>query len=165
MQSLAEHASATVVLAAKHEEDMVLLELCQGNPMFSMRLTVGERVPRGTTALGRAVYAAMPDAVRELRVRDFARTIKKDDWPAVEQGLEQAVRDFRKHGFVFSMGDWNKDICAVSVPLLSHDGSRALAFSCTGQSHALPRSRLLNDIGPRLVQLRDRVKAALGETF
>jgi DNA-binding IclR family transcriptional regulator len=165
MQELAEYASGTVVLAARHDDDMVLLELCQGNPMFSMRLSVGERVPRGSTALGRAVYAALPDELRQARMRDYERSFKKEDWPRVLQGLDQSVRDYRKHGFVFSIGDWNKEICAVSVPMLSADNARALAFSCTGQAHALPRTRLLNDIGPRLIELRDRVKVAVGDGF
>ncbi|HEU0202998.1 MAG TPA: helix-turn-helix domain-containing protein [Burkholderiaceae bacterium] len=83
MQALAEHASATVVLAARHEQDMVLLELCQGNPMFSMRLVVGDRVPRGMTALGRAAFAGLPDDDRPQRLQEFARAVKKDEWPRI----------------------------------------------------------------------------------
>src|SRR5687767_12890616 len=54
MQELADHSQATVALGARDGLNMVFLELCHGSQLFRLRLDVGERVPRGTTALGRA---------------------------------------------------------------------------------------------------------------
>jgi DNA-binding IclR family transcriptional regulator len=74
------------------------------------------------------------------------------------------VRDYNKFGFCFSLGDWNRDVYAVGVPMVSENG-RILAFSCSGPAQTMTRKRLLSDIGPRLIELRDRVKEQLGGSF
>jgi DNA-binding IclR family transcriptional regulator len=51
---------------------------------------------------------------------------------------------------------------AVGVPMASGDGARIFAFSCFGAPHEMPRTRLVTEIGPRLVQLRDRVRDSIG---
>ena len=58
MQELADYTQAAVMLAVPEGMRMLLLEVCQGDAMFNMRLEKGARVPHGTTALGRADLAA-----------------------------------------------------------------------------------------------------------
>lgn len=163
MQELADHSQATVALAARDTVNMVFLEICHGNPLFRSRLEVGERVPRGTTALGRAGFAGLSPPERASALETYRAVVKKADWPRVRDGLEQAVRDHEKYGFCFSLGDWNPGLFAVGVPMVSRDGRQVMAFSCFGQVHEMTRARILNDLGPRLVGLRDRVRKALGE--
>ena len=163
MQELADYTQATVALGARDGVNMVFLEICHGNQLFRLRLEVGERVPRGTTALGRAGYAALSPEEREQTLATYLPTIKKADWPTVREGLDQAVKDYEKYGFCFSLGDWNKNVFAVGVPMLSKDRNKVMALSCFGPIHEMTRARLITDIGPRLVEMRDRVKNALGE--
>ena len=42
-------------------------------------------------------------------------------------------------------------------------GKKVMAFSCFGPVHEMTRARIITDLGPRLVELRDRVRNALGE--
>jgi len=163
MQELADYSQATVALATRDDVNMVFLELCHGNPLFRLRLEVGERVPRGTTALGRAGFAALSPEERAQALSTYRAIVKKADWPRVREGLEQAVRDYGKHGFCFSLGDWNPNVFAVGVPMVSRDRRKIMAFSCFGQAHEMTRARIVGDLGPRLVGLRDRVQGALGE--
>lgn len=163
MQELAERSQATVALAARDDVNMVFLEICHGNPLFRSRLEVGERVPRGTTALGRAAFAGMAPEVRERAMQTYRSVVRKADWPPIRDGLERAVRDHQRYGFCFSLGDWNPGLFAVGVPMVSRDGRQVMAFSCFGQAHEMTRARIVNDLGPRLVELRDRVRSSLGE--
>ena len=163
MQELADYSQATVALGARDGVHMVFLEICHGNQLFRLRLDVGERVPRGTTALGRAGYAALSPEERAHALTTYLTNVKKADWAKVREGLDQAVKDYEKYGFCFSLGDWNKNVFAVGVPMISKDGKKVMAFSCFGPIHEMTRARLITDIGPRLVELRDRVKNALGE--
>jgi DNA-binding IclR family transcriptional regulator len=165
MQELANYAEATVTLGAPHGQDMVFLEICHGNQVFMMRVAVGQRVPHGMTALGRSYIAAMTPEQRERYSIDYRPRVKPDEWKRLEEITEQAVRDHEKYGFCFSMGDWNADVFAAGVPLVSNDRSKIVAFSCSGPVHQMTRKRLISDIGPRLVQLRDRVNATLGGVF
>jgi DNA-binding IclR family transcriptional regulator len=163
MQELADHSQATVALAARDDVNMVFLEICHGNPLFRLRLEVGERVPRATTALGRAGFAALSPQERAQALSTYRGIVKKADWPRVREGLEQAVEDYEKYGFCFSFGDWNPNVFAVGVPMTSREGSKVMAFSCFGQVHEMTRARVVGDLGPRLVALRDRVANALGD--
>jgi DNA-binding IclR family transcriptional regulator len=55
--------------------------------------------------------------------------------------------------------DWNPEVFAIGVPMVSADGSRVLAFNCSGRVSVMTREKLVNDFGPRLVALRDKVYA------
>jgi DNA-binding IclR family transcriptional regulator len=165
MQELADSAGATVALGAPHGQDMVFLEICHGNPVFMMRVAVGQRVPHGMTALGRAYIAALPEAERARFSAEYRPRVPAAEWAQLSAVTDQAIADVQQHGFCFSLGDWSDEVFAAGVPMVSADGHRILAFSCSGPVHEMTRERLLTDIGPRLVALRDRVHAALGGMF
>ena len=165
MQALADAAGATVALGAPHGQDMVFLEICHGNPVFMMRVAVGQRVPHGMTALGRAYIAALPEAERQRYSAEYKPRVPTAEWARLEALADQAIADVQQHGFCCSLGDWSDEVFAAGVPMVSADGRKVLALSCSGPVHEMTRERLLNDIGPRLVALRDRVHAALGGQF
>ena len=165
MQQLADDAGATVALGAHHGQDMVFLDITHGNQVFMMRVAVGQRVPHGMTALGRAYIAALAPDEREVFSREYRKRVKPAEWPRIEQMTQQAIADYEKYGFCFSMGDWSEDVFAAGVPMISNDRSKILAFSCSGPVHEMTRKRLVSEIGPRLVQMRDRVHATLGGVF
>ena len=166
MQDLADATQATVSLGARDgKEHMIFLEICQGSQMFRMHMAVGQRVPHGTTAMGRAYLAALPEPARAEIIEQYHELTPKKEWPAVRAGIEQAAADYAKYGFCFSLGEWNKEVWAVGTPMVSNDGSRVLAFNVSGPVFAMDRQRLIDDIGPRLMALRDRVFAATGGNF
>lgn len=162
MQELADYAEASVALAARDGDQMVFLEICHGNQLFRLGLEVGERVPRGTTALGRAGHVALSAEERERATNSYLNDVPKQDWPKVRRGLDQALRDYEQLGFCFSLGDWNENVFAVGVPLAAGDDGKVFAFGCFGPAHAVTRERLIDDLGPRLVRLRDRIAAQFG---
>lgn len=165
MQELATHSQATVAMAGRDGDKMVFLEICHGNQLFRLRMEVGERVPRGTTALGRAGHVAMGPAERKAMLASYLKAVDRSEWPSIEAGIAQSIRDYEQYGFCFSLGDWNKDVFAVGVPMVSDDASRILAFSCFGPVGSMTRERLIDDIGPKLVALRDRVRSRVGGVF
>lgn len=165
MQELADYAQATVSLGARDQAHMVYLEVCQGSQMFQMRMEVGARVPHGTTAMGRAYLCALSEEERKAKIEVFRRMTNKEEWENLKASFEKACRDYQKYGFCLSLGDWNKDVYAVGVPMVSRDGKRVLAFNCSGPLFDMTRQRLIQDLGPRLVQLRDKVYAATQGNF
>ena len=93
--------------------------------------------------------------MEQIRIRNEAA------WPKIKGGIEQALKDYEKKGFCFSLGDWKKDVHAVAAPLIPSDGSRVLVFSCAGAAFQLRRHMLEDDIGPRLLNLVTNVKDVL----
>ena len=78
-------------------------------------------------------------------------------WPKIRAGILGARQDYENYGFCFSLGDWNPDVFAVGVPLVSADRSRILAFNCSGRISVMTREKLIHDFGPKLVALRNTV--------
>lgn len=165
MQALADDTQAAVMLGAADGLRMVLLEVCQGDAVFQLRLAPGDHVPHGSTALGRAELAARPPAAFDAALATLRAACPKTRWPAIRDGLQRARDEVAATGFCASLGDWNPDVFAVGVPLVSVDGSRVLALSCSGRVSVMTRERLAGVIGPRLVALRDRLLALTGGQF
>ncbi len=165
MRELAEQTQAAVMLGAADGKRMVLLEVCQGDATFALKLEPGARVPHGSTALGRADLAARPQAIFDELLLEIEREVEPAQWPKVRDGLLRARQDHENFGFCFSLGDWNPDVFAVGVPMVSADRSRVLAFNCSGRLSQMNRETLLRDVGPKLVALRNTVFERTGGRF
>ncbi len=157
MRELADYTQSAVMLAEGDRDRMVLLEVCQGDTTFQMNLAAGSRVPHGSTALGRADLAARPKELFERHLAHLQKECEPGYWPKLHAGIVKARRDCEDYGFCFSMGDWNPEVFAVGVPMVSADRSRVLAFNCSGRVSVMTRKKLMQDFGPRLVALRDKV--------
>ena len=165
MQELADYTHAAVMLAVPEGMRMLLLEVCQGDAMFNMRLEKGARVPHGTTALGRADLAARSRDAFDGYLAELERTSSPAGWTQIRAGIERARQDYETYGFVFSLGDWNPDVFAVGVPMISADRTRRFAFNISGRVSVMTREKLVQDFGPRLVALRNRVYEATEGRF
>lgn len=165
MQELAEYAHATVALAENDNERMVVVEICHGSPAYRLRLDVGQRVPHNTTALGRAFLAAQPPEVRAERIQSLCRALPAEERAQRAAEIERSLREHDRLGFVYSWGEWNPQFFAAGAPLVSADRTRVLSLSCSGPLFELTRKRLLTEIGPRVVQLRDRIYEAVHGYF
>ena len=151
LQDLAEYSQASVSIGVRDRLSMVYVETVRSNAPIGTRRGVGSRLPIVNTALGKAYLAGLPESERnflmgQLRMRD------EQNWPHLEKGIQQALRDYQERGFCISISEWEKDISAVGVPFQDHDGN-FMAFSCGGAAFLLTKDRLENDIGPRLVNI------------
>jgi DNA-binding IclR family transcriptional regulator len=136
------------------------MELARTKHRAMLRLMQGSRLPIATTAMGRALIAGMPEDERSWLLGYIKRQEGKN-WPKVKPSIERAIRDFETRGFTMSLGDWERDINAVGVPLTVPDGSGVFAFNCGAPSFHFTREKLENDIGPRLVNMVRNVEVAL----
>ena len=159
MQELADSTNASVALTGRDRLNMIYLENCQGPGSLTVRLEVGSRIPLATTAAGRALLAVLPEGERGYLMEHIERK-SGADWPAIRDGIEQAVRDYRMLGYTVSAGEWSDDVNAVGAPLTLPD-STVVAFNCGGPSFHLSRERLHEELGPRLKNLVRNVETML----
>lgn len=160
MQELADYSRASVALGSRDRLSLVYIENCRSENGVTLRLDVGARVPIATTAMGRALIAALPAREREFLFGHISKN-EGNRWPRVRAGLEQAVEDLARRGFTLSHGEWQPDVSAVGVPLIAADGSGVFAFNCGAPAYQITRERLEQDIGPRLVNLVRNIEFAL----
>src|SRR5579864_917454 len=160
MQKLADYADASVALGTRDRLDLIYVEHCRSKHGMMLRLGLGSRIPIATTAMGRALIAGLPETERDWLLGYLRREAGKG-WPKIRAGIERAIEEVATRGFTLALGEWERDINAVGVPLLAPDGSGAFAFNCGAPSFHFTRDRLERDIGPRLVNLVRNVEVEL----
>ena len=161
MQAFADYADASVALGTRDRLDLIYVEHCRSRHGVMLRLGLGARIPIANTAMGRALIAGLPEAERDWLLGYMRRDAGKA-WPKLRAGIERAVDDVATRGFTIALGEWERDINAVGVPLIAPDGSGAFAFNCGAPAFQFTRERLESDIGPRLVNMVRNVEADLG---
>lgn len=153
MRELAEYARASVAIGVRDQLEMLYIENARSNATtFILRLDVGSHLPLATTAIGRAYLCGVADKERDS-LMDQIRMSNESDWLTIRGGIEQAMKDYQDKGFCLSVGDWDKGINGVAVPLIPEDGSDVLSFNCGGPPFILNKNLMEEDIGPRLVSL------------
>lgn len=158
MEELANHAQAAVAMASRDRLQMVYLDVVQGQGNMTMRRQTGSYLPLAQNSVGRACLAAMPETEREFLL-DHIRQRESEQWATIRKGLDRAFRDYADYGFCLSIGEWHRDVNSVAVPLM-HPQYGLLIFNCGGPSFQLPRERLMDDIGPRLINMVNNIGAA-----
>lgn len=160
MQELADQVNASVSLGSRDRLNMVYVEHCRALGTVTLRLDLGSRIPIATTAMGRALLAALPEGERDYLMHHIAKR-EGGNWSRVRAGIERAIDEYKTKGFVTSAGDWQADVHAVGVPFIPPDDSGIVAFNCGGPSFLFDRKRLAGDLGPRLVNLVRNVESQL----
>jgi DNA-binding IclR family transcriptional regulator len=160
MQELAEHSQASVSIGVRDRFSMVYVESVRSSAPIALQRGIGARLDLAATAIGRALIAGLPELEREAVLEQIQKR-NVENWPAIKSRLEIAFRDYAERGFCLSIGEWEREIVAVGVPLLNSNGS-VTAFNCGGPAYALTRDRLEHDVGPKLVSLVKQVGNMMG---
>ncbi|MGJ7918557.1 IclR family transcriptional regulator [Massilia sp. LXY-6] len=161
MQQLAEYAQCSVAIGIRDRLNMVYVEACRGSAAVTLRREAGSRIPLATTAMGKAYLCGLAQGERDF-LMDHIRLQTEVNWPRIKADIEQGFKDYQDRGFCLSSGIWDANISAVGVPLVYADSAKTMAFNCGGPAFLLPRERLVEDLGPRLVQLVRNVEVNMG---
>jgi len=161
MQELAEYAQCSVAIGIRDRLHLVYVEACRGSAAVTLRRDAGSRIPLATTAMGKAYLCGLPQTDRDF-LMDHIRLTADTNWPKIKTDIEQGFKDYQDRGFVLSSGLWDANISAVGVPLLDPDVAKTMAFNCGGPAFLLPQEKLVEDLGPRLVQLVRNVEMSMG---
>jgi len=88
MQELANYTGASVALGSRDRLNLIYIEHCRSEHSMMLRLDLGARIPMGTTAMGRALLAAMPEKERAWLMDHIARR-EGEQWPKVRTGYQR----------------------------------------------------------------------------
>lgn len=160
MQELADFARAEVSLGTRDRFSMIYVENCRSQAPHALSLDVGSRISLTTSAMGRAWLAAAPAHERtallaQLQQRNDAR------WPALQQGLDQALQDYRSQGVATSFGEWQKKVNAIARGFQPGGGLPPMVINCGGPASQVSQELLLGEVRPRLIEIVARIETAL----
>lgn len=158
MEDMAKYAKAAVAMAARDRLQMVYLDVVHGEANLTMRRQAGSYLPIHASSVGRACLAAMPESERDF-ILNHLKTRNKQEWPAIQKGLEQAFKDYKEHGYCLSLGDWHREVNSVAVPMI--DNNELIVFNCGGPSFHLSKEKIETDIGPRLVNMVSNIQGTI----
>ena len=163
MQELADWTGAAVALGARDGLEMVYLANCRSMSPVTLQLNVGSRLPIARTAMGLAYLADLAEEPRDRLVRalESVGTATGDKFAS---NLKSAIRDYRELGFVAALGSWHSYINAVGIAFRPADGSSTVVITCGGIVDILPEDHCRKNVGPKLVELVEKLRQGLAGT-
>lgn len=162
MQALADEAGGSVSLGLRDRHQMVYVQTCRGHEAIAFRPDIGGSLPIWATAMGRAWLAGVDAEQRE----HVLKTIRREHaaaWRTFRTTVMAQLSAYDARGFCLSLGDWQRDIHAVAVPMRVPIDGETLVFNCGVPAVRLAPTRLERQIGPRLVRMVREVERAWQE--
>jgi DNA-binding IclR family transcriptional regulator len=131
--------------------------------MISLQLNVGSRISLSRSAMGRAYIAGTDEHERAQIMQRIHDRASPEDWPRAQAELAEAAEQIRTQGFYVNIGQWQPDVNSISVPYRSmHGDTPMLSFNLGGPAYILPKERLVEELGPKLVQMRNTIARISG---
>lgn len=159
LKELAINTGTSIGLAARDRLDMIYIEGFAPSDVTSFRQEVGNKFPIFSTAAGRAYLAALPDSERQYFMSHLEKKMG-DDAKTIKENLEQAIECYKKYGYCYSWGDWNRDTNAIAVPLvLSQD--QIYVFNAGGPAYRLDSDFMGTEVAPQLKNMVRNIEATL----
>lgn len=161
MLELARHAHGPVSVGTRDRLQVVYVETALGVESHATKPGIGSTRPMLRTAMGRALLYAHRGAERTLLEKRLQKSLP-GEWELWSDALRQAYADIDEKGFCVVAGDWRPTLAAVAVPMKAQVNGMHLAFNLTVPSYATDRTRLEQDLGPRLVELVRSIEQKIG---
>jgi DNA-binding IclR family transcriptional regulator len=160
MLELAREEQVNVGLAIRDGMQMVYVESALGEPM-SGRQRVGLSVPIHLSAIGLACIGGMAAEQRQELSRQLAQAASAAEWRAISPKLEAATAQVHTRGFYLGLGTLSPSTNMLGVPFAYAPSGAMMAFNCGGSSPVQTAEKLTR-LGPRLIELAQRVRRDLG---
>ena len=157
MQSLANSSGFNVGLGMRDRHLMMYAETCEGKALVGLTLRPGSRIPIATSAMGRAYLAALPEDQRAELLAELAKR-HGDEWPVLAKGIQRSAKQVEETGYCLSLGDWQKDINGVAVPIRFPSAQHCYAINLGGPAYLLKEDHIRRVLGPELVRVARQIE-------
>lgn len=155
MQQVADEAGAAVSMGVRHGCWVVYVAHCRSTAPLTLGLDIGARLPISTSAIGRAILATLDPGVRAAVLREAAA----EQIPVATEEIEEALDDYRTHGF--TMSPPGGQIGAVAVPFRVNDGREHFGLNCGGPAELFTQQRLRGELGQRMRKMVRDIEHAI----
>ena len=161
MQAFADQHKVHVTLSTRDRLDLVVLERSSSPAaQISLNLHVGVRMGIASSPMGWALLAALPDLERYYLLGNVERRMPRE-WPRLRRRSSEAISQVFKLGFCTSLGEWDRDLGIIAVPLMV-PGHAPLALACVGSSAQMTKARVERELGPRLLGMATALQERVG---
>jgi DNA-binding IclR family transcriptional regulator len=159
MQAFANQHRVLVNLSSRERLDLIVLANCSGlQAPLPLNLDVGTRVGIASSPMGWALLAALPEMERYYLMENVERRMP-NEWRRLRRRSSEAIAHVYEKGFCASLGDWDRALGVVAVPL-SIEGQAPLVLACVDASARMARPRVERELGPRLIAIASEIQQA-----
>jgi DNA-binding IclR family transcriptional regulator len=162
MVELARDVRGAVSIGTLDRTSLIFVETARGAEPHPLSPDIGGSAPLIQAAIGRALLAQL-DAVARQQVMDRTRRELPQLWKQYHVKAAQGIRDCAQRGFCLSLGDFNSNVHAAAVPLLTMKDGTALALNCGIPAYRLAPGQLEHDVAPRALALAANIRAIWNE--
>ncbi|GII20953.1 IclR family transcriptional regulator [Planosporangium mesophilum] len=161
LRALGERSGFTIHFGARQGDEAVYVDKFEGRGAYGMRSRVGATLPLHSTAIGKAILAALPvDEVRRIAARTglprrMPRTL------ATTEALLANLATVRARGWALDDEENTARVRCVGAVVVDHRGEPIGAVSVSGLSVDLGRVQVAR-LAPMVVHTAREVSAALG---
>lgn len=147
-----------VALGGRDQLTMTYIACARSEGIITLQLDVGSRISLARSAMGRAYLAGADEEERKYLLEAIRDSVGEAQWPRVEDSILDAIEQVRSRGFYANIGGWHGEINAVAAPFRSRSSDMPLlAFNCGGPAYLWSKERLVDKMGPDLVELVNTV--------
>jgi IclR family pca regulon transcriptional regulator len=158
LERLSRECNKTVNLAILDKHEMVYVERVRVPGLREFNISIGNRIPVWSTAVGKAVLAHLePEElkrlVKQLRLRP--------EFKVAESKLGKTLDQVRRDGFAINDQEFLRGIRAVAVPIFSPDGVNC-AINIVVEPEEVSIDELRKYYAPKLIRVGKELSRALG---
>jgi DNA-binding IclR family transcriptional regulator len=162
MQRFADQNDLLVVLAVRDRLSMVCHEVCRGRGALTVRVGVGSRLALPHSAMGRAWIASLPPAAYEALLAELPPAF---DPAALRPHFEEAAAQIRAGGFCVTVSSLEPDVNSLGTLVELPQAPGQYVLGCSVPAFRYPPERCRQEIGPRLLALRQTIQDDLSAGF
>ncbi|MFN3746305.1 MAG: IclR family transcriptional regulator [Hyphomicrobiaceae bacterium] len=164
MREFSERVGGSVSIAMPSDLDYVLVESIDITNAMPHIPDIGYSSPLASTAIGRALLAAMAEQQRE-RYLERVRRVRPEEWRRYGKAVLTAVSHCHEVGYCMVRDTWRLKHIGVASPLGRTARGEVLAINCAMPSWKMSEEQLKEaQLGPRLVSLANDLRAILNLT-
>lgn len=152
MQALANYVRGAVSIGVVMGLDVVYIETCAYLRGTLARPDVGAVRSVAETAMGRAWLGSLSKPQLKSALETLRRE-RPDQMARCAAAIQASLATQARHGFSTNFGDAGFGIQGVGVSSRIRQGTRFLLFNCAIASTQVRGERLVDQVGPRLVEL------------
>jgi IclR family acetate operon transcriptional repressor len=164
LQELRDWCDESVFLAVRDGGHVVYIEQLLSSQPLGMRAKLGYRAPVQTTALGKAILSALPQADVEQLVSEYGLPEMTPNSIRHAAQFAKELDRTRERGYSVDDEENEPGVRCVGAPILDHTGSPTAALSLSAPLQRMP-STSIPDIGQRVADTAWRISRSLGHGF
>jgi DNA-binding IclR family transcriptional regulator len=160
MQAFADSNQVEVQLSTRVRLDVIVLEACcDVHASTPWRPHVGERVVIGSSPMGWALLATLPEAERFYLMENLERRMPRE-WAQWRRRCMEGISQVHERGFCASFGDGVRGPVVAAVPVLVENHAPSV-LACIATGTRMTRARIERDLAPGLLAKAAEIRQAV----